>query len=338
MRKIFAMCLFTALLLSGCGQKQTSAPAESKQQQLSPAATNGFQASATPEKTTEKPVENPQRNSSQETKDDTLVQEPSSPFDWVRDANGNAKGVSVILNKSGFTPKGNVYLDMRIKNMTDRVITLHRNKFMLKNTDGQILDAYLEDSFTSGEVKLAPKGHIDSFKVTFKVQMDKIDSIALVDSSDQPLGFMELDDNSKREDAVPVNTNGDGAVPIGGGVKADNFLYDELVRNYEDLLIGAINTGKFSMVESMLLKGSSLYDSQQKLVESLSQNGTTEELVEYEIKETRTDEKNKTVFLTVREVIKVKKKDGESTNEYTWIYTVKQNEQGRFQFSDIRKP
>ncbi len=306
-----------------------SASTDSNQQQSKPTASN-----VQTEKTAETPTEKLQKNSSQENKDDTLVQEPSSPFEWVRDENGEAKGISVILNKTGVTPKRNIYLDMRIKNMTDRVITLHRNHFQLKTADGQILDTTLEDSFTSGEIKLAPRGHIDIFKVAFNVQPEKIDSVALVDSRDEPLSFVKFDENSKKIEVTSKET----PVPAEASTKADGFLYDELVNSYENMLISAINQEDFSLVEPMLLKGSSLYRDQKKLVEDLSQRGIKEELVQYEIKNTENDTESKTMYITVREVIKVKKKDGESTNEYTWVYTVKKNDEGRFQFSDIRKP
>lgn len=121
-------------------------------------------------------------------------------------------------------------------------------------------------------------------------------------------------------------------------VKSDDARWDELVSNYEYSLIDAINANDFSLVEYMLLKGSSLYEAQKKLVANLNQKGISEELVDFEIKEIKYSEQKKEYYLTVREKINIIKKDGESTNEYTWMYTVKQDEQGMFKFSEIKKP
>lgn len=126
-------------------------------------------------------------------------------------------------------------------------------------------------------------------------------------------------------------------VPAESKAKADGYLYDELVRNYEVSLIDAINARDFSLVEHMLAKGSPLYDAQKKLVDNLGQKGITEELIDYEVIDASTDA-NKSIYLTVREKIKIIRQDGQSTENFTWVYTVKPDKQGMLQFSDIRKP
>jgi hypothetical protein len=120
-------------------------------------------------------------------------------------------------------------------------------------------------------------------------------------------------------------------------VKADSFIYEELYSNYENALIEAINAGDFSLVEYMLMPGSSLYRSQKALVENLHSRGITEELIDFAILDAQYNEDSGVILMTVKEQINVVKPDSESTVNSTWVYTVNRNDEGMFEFSKIEK-
>lgn len=127
-------------------------------------------------------------------------------------------------------------------------------------------------------------------------------------------------------------------VPAEASTKADDYLFDELYRNYEESLVNAINAGDFALVEDMLLPGSSLYKEQKALVKNLSEKGIKEKLVSYDILDAQYNKDSATIRMRVNEEVKVIKQDGESVVKSTWIYTVTQSGDGMFRFSEIKKP
>lgn len=99
--------------------------------------------------------------------------------------------------------------------------------------------------------------------------------------------------------------------------------FNELMKNYEHGLINAINKNDFSQVEPYMVKNSSLYQSQKKLVSDLFSQGITENLLSYEtgILYTQSDP---TIFkLEVVEKVEIQyPQKGKVTKDFQWIYTI----------------
>ena len=124
----------------------------------------------------------------------------------------------------------------------------------------------------------------------------------------------------------------------GGNAKSDDFIFEDNYLGYLNSLIEAINNGDFSLVEIHLLYESNLYTQQQKLVQTLSEKGIREELVDYEIQSTSYDEDSSTLTMKVREQIKIISADGtEKIADNVWTYNALQVDHGVYQFSSISK-
>ena len=97
---------------------------------------------------------------------------------------------------------------------------------------------------------------------------------------------------------------------------------------YESKIIDAINTNDFKKVEPTLLIGSSLYNSQKKLVKDLFKKGIKEKLVGYEIYAIgySYSKKEYKVYLFEDVAIKYPPKTTYATKKYSWCYTVKLDE------------
>lgn len=120
---------------------------------------------------------------------------------------------------------------------------------------------------------------------------------------------------------------------------AEMDLLDEqgvynVVVNYGNGLIEAINNGDFLMVESYLLPGSDLYISQRKLVNDLYSQGIVEHFNMFNIESISKVDEN--IFeVETYEDIRIEKAGTEENKEFQWIYTV-QNVNGDFLLSNIR--
>jgi hypothetical protein len=112
-----------------------------------------------------------------------------------------------------------------------------------------------------------------------------------------------------------------------------------LVGSYENKIVEAININSFSKVEPYLLKGSTLYNSQVKLVQSLYKKGTREKLVSYEIKAIAYDDVKKEYRLFVSEVVGIKYTGKSYVNKsYDWCYTAKLDSTSKsYKLSDLVK-
>lgn len=182
----------------------------------------------------------------------------------------------------------------------------------------------------------------ESIEVPFVVDPAVIDEFQFTDIWGDPIyritnGATISFDPTRSDDSTTPDDTEDEPIDANATAKADDYLFEEIYTNYEYALIDAINAGDFSLVEHMLLPGSSLYDEQKSLVESLHERGITEELIDYEILAADFDADNGVIQMTVREVVKVIKRDSVSESDNIWDYTVTQSEDGMFQFSDLRK-
>ncbi len=113
---------------------------------------------------------------------------------------------------------------------------------------------------------------------------------------------------------------------------------ENTINLYELNIITAINNNKFTSVEPYLLKGSSLYNSQKKLVSSLYKKNTREKLVNYEIYAIEQVNDSSTYRVYVLEEIGVKYSGKDYVNnKYSWCYTVTLDTDSKFKLSDILK-
>lgn len=102
----------------------------------------------------------------------------------------------------------------------------------------------------------------------------------------------------------------------------DSSKIIELMKNYEEFLPQAINDNKFSLVESYLLEGSSLHESQKKLVANLFAQGIKERLVSHDVVRIDFQGKDQYKVLTVESIAINYPQKGEEIKEFHWIYTV----------------
>ncbi|QGQ98805.1 hypothetical protein EHS13_29975 [Paenibacillus psychroresistens] len=123
-----------------------------------------------------------------------------------------------------------------------------------------------------------------------------------------------------------------------GGAKADDFFISELVANYENLLIQAINNNEFTAIENLLIVNSPLYNSQKKLVKDLYAKRVQEKMVDFSIEKIESLEKEGTYNVYVNERIAIKYPDKQDfeTKEFNWIYKVVESD-GKLGLSDIEK-
>ena len=113
---------------------------------------------------------------------------------------------------------------------------------------------------------------------------------------------------------------------------------ESLMSSYEKNMIDAINSNNFSKVESCLLKGSSLYNSQTKLVQSLNKQNIKEKLTKYEIYAITHVYNDDSYKVFVLEEVAVKYPGKNYVNKkYQWCYTVKADQSGAFKLSNIQK-
>lgn len=120
--------------------------------------------------------------------------------------------------------------------------------------------------------------------------------------------------------------------------KADNFYIEEVVRNYEILLIEAINNNDFSLIKNVLIPNSNLYNLQKELVADLYNKNIKERLVKFDIINIQNMENSGVYKVYVSDNIAIKYPDKQDfeTKEYNWIYTVIKNKNS-VGLSDIEK-
>ncbi len=113
---------------------------------------------------------------------------------------------------------------------------------------------------------------------------------------------------------------------------------ESLMSSYEKNIIEAINSNNFSKVEASLLKGSNLYNSQKKLVESLNKQKIKEKLTKYQIYAIDYDYAKEEYRVYVQEEIAIKYSGKDYVNKkFEWYYSVKADNSGKLLLSDINK-
>ncbi len=110
-----------------------------------------------------------------------------------------------------------------------------------------------------------------------------------------------------------------------------------LIDDYENKIIEAINNNSFELVEPTLLKGSDLYESQEKLVASLYNKGVKETLEYFTVKNIEQYKDEYRVY--VEEAIVIQQQGKESQTKYfDWIYTASyEKASDSYKLSNIEK-
>jgi KWG Leptospira./Protein of unknown function (DUF3298). len=111
-----------------------------------------------------------------------------------------------------------------------------------------------------------------------------------------------------------------------------------VMKAYENGIVSAINNNSFTKVESTLLKGSSLYTAQKKLVQNLYTKGIKEKLVKYEVYAIVYDDSAKAYRVFTNETVAIKYPGKNYVNkQYSWCYTaVYDKSKNSCQLSDIK--
>lgn len=116
-------------------------------------------------------------------------------------------------------------------------------------------------------------------------------------------------------------------------------IMDSVIRVYEIAMASAINYNSFSTVEGQLLEGSSLYQSQKELINSLYSRGVWEQYVDSKVEKVEETDSKGQYLVYVKEKITINYPDkGEVTKSYRYIYTVQEvPEKHQYQLSGIEK-
>ncbi|CDM69717.1 putative membrane protein [Clostridium bornimense] len=121
-----------------------------------------------------------------------------------------------------------------------------------------------------------------------------------------------------------VNSAGDNS-----NARPSNFYIEELISNYEQLVVDANNNGDFSIVSSMIIQDSNFYMKQKEAIESSYNNNVKYNLLNYSIDQIK-EVDNKTYKIYVVENLQVK--EGNDANfqdkQFKHIYTIKLDDSG----------
>lgn len=105
---------------------------------------------------------------------------------------------------------------------------------------------------------------------------------------------------------------------------ADTYQPEMLVRSYGEMLVDAINSNDFSLIEKYLIKDSEFYKEQKQFVSDQYKQGTTFSLISLDVDDIvpgETDPDEYKVY--VRAAYSIKSESGEKMKQTDqWIYTV----------------
>ena len=146
--------------------------------------------------------------------------------------------------------------------------------------------------------------------------------------NDEATNSNDQSNSGKQENNVigntVVNSVGDNS-----GARPSDFYIEELISNFEELVIDANNNGDFSIVSSMITQDSSFYKKEKETIESSYRNNVKYNLLDYNIEQIKAID-NKTYKAYVVENIEVK--EGNESNfqakQFKHIYTIKFDDSG----------
>ncbi|QWU16237.1 hypothetical protein SAMN04487895_11479 [Paenibacillus sophorae] len=329
MKRIFItfVILAATLLMSGCASKNNA--------DLAPSPTTS------PDVVTQTQVPT--------TTTSTTSAEPPAGHLWKTEY----KGLLIQINSAETTKDvfdhEFLVFDLTLQNGTDNPLEVSGRAFNLLTVNKELLESDpTAETVESGDIQTSTvlPGGQRTLRVGFVVQPVQVSELIFNVGQNAVYRITSFDDSSSSPaEATATITPAEEPssaenTPIieGSNAKSDDFIFEDNYLGYLNSLIEAINTGDFSLVEIHLLYDSELYSQQQKLVQTLSEKGTREELVDYEIQSAAFDEESGTLTMKVKEQIKIISADGtEKTADNVWTYNALQVDQGVFQFSTIAK-
>ena len=216
--KKFVLAMSAAMILmAGCGQEKKS---------------EGLQA--IPAAEAPKPAEGP--------KPTEAAAEPPKQAQEAKEPEKKEENVEVEVVSVKYYPESvelipQIVFEMRVRNGTSKVIDISSTDFIVATVDGEVFEAggYMSSSPRS----LFPGGKVDSFKVSFEIEEEAVPKIAFLAFGKEKedifvmVGADKFPDltvagkvpsppsPAKKEPASPKP--GEAEVPLGGGVKADNY-------------------------------------------------------------------------------------------------------------------
>lgn len=321
---IYAMIFSSMLFVAGCGSDQ-------------PVETTPSSSVTSPEPT---PAESSATSNNQET-----ANQPQAGHLWKTEYKGLLIQInSAEMTKDVFDHEFLVF-DLTVQNGTEHDLDVSGRDFTLLTFNKELLqyDPTAETVDTAdNQTATVLSGGQRSLRIGFVTQPQDVSELIFNVGPNAVYRITSFEGGlSASEGSPPVleaSPNANNAPIEGGNAKSDDFIFEDNYTGYLNALIEAINSGDFSLVEIHLLYDSDLYAQQQKLVQTLSTNGTREELIGHEIQSTSYDEESSELTMKVREEIKVIAADGtEKTTDNVWSYTALQVDQGVFQFSSIAK-
>ncbi|WP_019914333.1 TcaA NTF2-like domain-containing protein [Paenibacillus sp. HW567] len=325
-RIIFAMIFSSMLFVAGCGSNQM-------------VGTNHSSSTNNPEPT-------PAGSAITITSDQETVNQPPTGHLWKTEYKGLLIQInSAEMTKDVFDHEFLVF-DLMVQNGTEHDLDVSGRDFTLLTINKELLqyDPTAETVDTAdNQTTTVLSGGQRSLRVGFVTHPQDVSELIFNVGPNAVYRITSFDGGlSSTEDssaALEVSPNAENSPAIeGGNANSDDFIFEDNYTGYLSSLIEAINNGDFSLVEIHLLYDSDLYAQQQKLVHTLSTNGTREELIGYEIQLTSYNEESGELTMKVREQIMVVSADGkEKMTDNVWTYTALQVGQGVFQFSSIAK-
>lgn len=135
--------------------------------------------------------------------------------------------------------------------------------------------------------------------------------------------------NSKEQENVIIENTLVNSAGDNSNARPSNFYIEELISNYEQLVVDANNSGDFSIVSSMIIQDSNFYKKQKEAIESSYNNNVKYNLLNYSIDQIK-EVNNKTYKVYVIENLQVK--EGNDANfqdkQFKHIYTIKLDDSG----------
>ena len=222
------------------------------------------------------------------------------------------------------------------KGLTDKnesIVTIFKmedkkwNEYLKRNEEGPILEKigyYKNYIFLISEATEIP--------YDINIEKEKKDALEFEKMyKDIPYiikSFKIITTNSNKADSKlynknnELNTKSHKYFDEGANAKSDTFYIEEIINTYEVLLIEAINSNNFSIIEKYLVKNSDLYNAQKNLVNTLYKKGIKEKLINYNIYDIKLSS-NGIAKVYVSETIEIKNSENKViTKQFNWIYTV----------------
>ena len=179
---------------------------------------------------------------------------------------------------------------------------------------------------TTSNKQKVEKSEKDNSKKEESVNGENSD-INVSEESNNEKDNAEVNSNNQETSGVentPANSAGDSS-----NARPSNFYLEELISNYEELLVSANNNGDFSIISSMIRQDSSFYNKQKESIESSYNNNVKYNLLDYNIEQIKEiDSKTYKVYVVENIEVKESNNDNFQAKQFKHIYTIKLDDSG----------